>query len=108
MCWIMAHKTEEKVFYFDELVMENTHTGECVEEFIRRYGEHRGKIIINGDASGNYRSSTSEFTNYAIILKRLREHFGNDRVELHIRDFNPPIINRINAFNQRVKTNKGI
>lgn len=108
MCWIMAHKTEEKVFYFDELVMENTHTGECVEEFIRLYGDHRGKIIINGDASGNYRSSASEYTNYAIILKGLREHFGDDRVELHIRDFNPPIISRINAFNQRVKTNKGI
>ena len=44
----------------------------------------------------------------SIILKALREHFGNDRVELHIRDFNPPIISRINAFNQRVKTNKGI
>jgi len=38
----------------------------------------------------------------------LREHFGNDRVKLAIRDFNPPIISRINAFNQRVKTNKGI
>ena len=108
MCWEMAHKTAEKVFYFDELAIENTHTRECAEEFIARYGNHRGKIIINGDASGNYRSSTSEYTNYAIILQVLRKHFGNDRVELAIRDFNPPIINRINAFNQRVKTNKGI
>ena len=108
MCWEMAHKTTEKVFYFDELAIENTHTRECAEEFIARYGNHRGKIIINGDASGNYRSSTSEYTNYAIILQVLRKHFGNDRVELAIRDFNPPIINRINAFNQRVKTNKGI
>ena len=108
MCWEMAHKTTEKVFYFDELAIENTHTRECAEEFIARYGNHRGKIIVNGDASGNYRSSTSEYTNYAIILQILRKHFGNDRVELAIRDFNPPIINRINAFNQRIKTNKGI
>lgn len=108
MCWLMAHKTSEKVFYIDELAIENTHTSECIEEFIARYGSHKGKIIVNGDASGNYRSSTSEYTNYAIILQKLYEHFGRERVEIAIRDFNPPIINRINAFNQRVKTNKGI
>ena len=43
----------------------------------------------------------------------MREHFGkddegNERVTLEIRDGNPPIISRINAFNQKVKTNKGI
>lgn len=108
MCWLMAHKTAEKVFYFDELAIENTYTRECIDEFIAKYGDHRGKIIVNGDASGNYRSSTSEYTNYAIILQELYKHFGKDRVKLEIRDFNPPIINRINAFNQRVKTNKGI
>lgn len=108
MCWLMAHKTDEKVFYFDELTRENTYTQECIDEFISRYGEHRGLIIVNGDASGDYRNAQSQFTNYAIILKSLREHFGNDRVKLEIRDFNPPIINRINAFNQKVKTNKGI
>ena len=108
MCWCMAHKTDEKVFFFDELTRENTHTQECINEFIQRYGDHQGKIIVNGDASGDYRNAQSEFTNYAIILKSLREHFGNDKIELAIRDFNPPIISRINAFNQRVKTNKGI
>lgn len=108
MCWLMAHKTDEKVFYFDELTRENTYTQECIDEFISRYGDHRGDIIVNGDASGDYRNAQSQFTNYAIILKSLREHFGNDRVKLAIRDFNPPIINRINAFNQRVKTNKGL
>ena len=108
MCWIFAHKTDEKVFYFDELAIENTHTRECAEEFLARYGKHEGDIIVNRDASGNYRNSTSEYTNYAIILMILRKHFGPDRVKLEIRDFNPPIINRINAFNQKVKTNKGI
>lgn len=108
MCWELAHKTDEKAFFFDELTRENTYTQECIDEFISRYGDHRGEIIVNGDASGDYRNAQSQFTNYAIILKSLREHFGNDRVKLAIRDFNPPIISRINAFNQRVKTNKGI
>lgn len=108
MCWEIAHKTDEKVFYFDELTRENTYTQECIEEFIVRYGGHKGKIIVNGDASGDYRKSESEYTNYAIILNALRAHFGEDKVKLHIRDFNPPIISRINAFNQRIKSNKGV
>ena len=24
MAWVLAHKTDDKVFYFDEIVMENT------------------------------------------------------------------------------------
>lgn len=108
MCWAMAHITDTKAFFFDELVKENTHTQECIDEFIKRYGGHRGKIIVNGDASGDYRNAQSEYTNYAIILQALRSHFGEDRVILHIRDFNPPILSRVNAFNQKVKTNKGI
>lgn len=109
MCWLVAHKTDDKVFYFDELAIENTYTKECINEFIERYKDHKGKIIINGDASGDYRHAQSEFTNYAIILKALREYFtGEDRVKLEIRDFNPSIISRINAFNERIKTRKGI
>ena len=108
MCWEIAHRTEEKVFFIDEIAIENTHTKECINEFIERYANHKGNIIVNGDASGDYRNAQSEYTNYAIILMALRKHFGNERVMLEIRDFNPPIMNRINAFNERVKTRNGI
>ena len=77
MAWVLAHKTEDKVFYFDELVLENTTTSKTCDEFYARYPEHRGKIIINGDASGDNRSCTSEYTNYVIIKKKL-ESFGYD------------------------------
>jgi hypothetical protein len=48
MAWILAHKTEDKVFFFDELVIENTTTAKACDEFYHRYPNHRGKIIING------------------------------------------------------------
>lgn len=105
MCWIFAHKTEDKVFYFDEIAMENTTTAKACEEFIRRYPAHKGKIIINGDASGDNRSCTSEYTNYVIIKKKLLE-YGYD-TEIQIKSFNPPIKNRIAAFNAKIKNAKG-
>ncbi len=105
MAWVLAHRTEDKVFYFDELVLENTTTAKTCEEFYRRYPHHKGKIIVNGDASGDNRSCTSEYTNYVIIKKKLQS-FGYE-VEIKIKGFNPPIKNRIAAFNAKVRNANG-
>lgn len=105
MCWIFAHKTDDKVFYFDEIAMENTTTAKACEEFLRRYPAHKGNVIVNGDASGDNRSCTSEYTNYVIIKKKLLE-YGYD-TEIRIKPFNPPIKNRIAAFNAKVKNANG-
>ena len=101
MAWVIAHKTDEKVFYFDELVLENTTTSKTCDEFYRRYPNHKGKIIINGDASGDNRSCTSEYTNY-VIIKRKMESFGYE-TDIKIKAFNPPIKNRIASFNAKVR-----
>lgn len=105
MAWVLAHKTDDKVFYFDEIVLENTTTTKACDEFYRRYPEHKGKIIVNGDASGDNRSCTSEYTNYVIIKKKLLS-FGYD-VDIKIKPFNPPIKNRVAAFNAKVRNAKG-
>ena len=105
MCWVFAHKTEDKVFYFDEIAMENATTAMACEEFCRRYPNHKGKIIINGDASGDNRSCTSEYTNYVIIKKKLLQ-YGYD-VEIRIKAYNPPIKTRIAAFNAKIRNADG-
>ena len=105
MAWVLAHKTEDKVFYFDEIVLENTTTSNACEEFCRRYPNHKGKIIINGDASGDNRSCTSEYTNYVIIKKKLLS-YGYD-ADIKIKPFNPPIKNRVAAFNAKVRNANG-
>ena len=66
---------------------------------------HNGKIIINGDASGDNRSCTSEYTNYVIIKKTLLK-YGYE-VDIKIKPYNPPIKNRIAAFNAKVKNADG-
>ena len=105
MAWVIAHKTGDKVFYFDEIVLENTTTSKACEEFYRRYPNHKGKIVINGDASGDNRSCTSEYTNYVIIKKKLLS-YGYD-VDIKIKAFNPPIKNRVAAFNAKVRNANG-
>ncbi len=106
MCWVLAFTSDEKAFFFDEIAMENTTTVECVDEFVKRYPNHKAKIIINGDASGDNRTTTSEYTNYVLIKNRLAHH-GYRNVEFRLKAFNPPIKNRVAAWNNKIKTNDG-
>jgi len=102
MCWAVAHKDSENVYFIDEIVIEKTTTQQCIEEFIRRYPKHKAEIIVNGDASGDNRSTQSEFTNYAIIKNALKD-YGYTNVKFKLRDYNPPVLSRISAFNARVR-----
>ena len=67
---------------------------------------HKAKIIINGDASGDNRSTTSEYTNYIQIKNRLAS-FGYKNVEFRLKPFNPPIKSRIAAWNNKILSNSG-
>lgn len=105
MCWVVAHKDEENIYFINEIVIENTTTQQTIDEFIRKYPNHRGKIIICGDASGDYRNAQSEFTNYMIIKNALEAH--GYKPEFKLRGFNPSVLNRIQSFNARVRNVKG-
>lgn len=108
MCWYIAHTDSKRAFIIDEIVIENTTTQQTIEEFLRRYPQHKSDIIINGDASGDYRSTQSERTNYKIIEKALLEYgYKKENIKFHLRKFNPPIHNRILAFNAKVKNTNG-
>lgn len=108
MCWYVVHTDTKKVFVIDEIVIENTTTQQTIEEFLRRYPDHKGDIIINGDASGDYRSTQSERTNYKIIEKALLDFgYKKEKIKFHLRSFNPPIQSRVHAFNAKVCNAKG-
>ena len=106
MCWILAHIDNHKVYFFDEIVLENTTTTQTCEEFIKRYPYHKGKIIINGDASGDNRTCVSEYTNYMLIRNFFAQKMKRN-VEFHLRQFNPPIKNRVAAFCSMIKSMDG-
>jgi len=106
MCWILAHKTDEKVFFFDEICIENTNTQQAIQYFISKYGDHKGRIIINGDASGDNRSTAGEYSNY-VIIKNALYAAGFKNVDFNLRNYNPPIKNRIAAWNAKTKNVKG-
>ena len=106
MCWGIAHIDKENVYFFDEIVVENATTEICFKEFMRRYPKKDAEIIINGDASGDNRSTQSQFTNYAIMRKLLTDN-GYTNFRFGLRSYNPPILSRVESFNARVKNANG-
>ena len=107
MMWVLAHKTFDKVFFFDEIVLEDVTTEDTIQELIKRYPNHKGKIIINGDAAGKFRSTQSEADNYVIMRNALRRHYPNNQIHLAVRPCNPPVKRRIAGFNAMVKDYNG-
>jgi PBSX family phage terminase large subunit len=107
MSCILAHTTNGKIFYFDEFILENASTEQTIKEVIKAYPDHKASIIINGDASGDNRSTQSEWSNYVIIRNALRKHYKTNNIHLHLRPSNPRIKNRIAAFNAKVLSYDG-
>lgn len=108
MMWCVCHKDDECLYCMDEIVIENCTTEDAVAEFINRYPNHKGNIILCGDASGQYRKTQSNLSDYMIIKNALLRHgYRADKVIQNTRGFNPPIHNRVKAFNQLVFGNDG-
>jgi PBSX family phage terminase large subunit len=107
MSCILAHVTDGKVFYFDEFILENTTTQGTMDEVLKKYPAHKSEIIVNGDASGDNRSTQSEVSNYVIIRNALKRHYPNNKIRFDLRPYNPPIKNRIASFNAMICNHNG-
>lgn len=107
MCWCLAHVTKEKVYFFDEIVLENVTTEDTTQELIRRYPDHKAPIIINGDAAGTFRSTQSEIDNYMIMVNALKRHYPENAIHVVVRPSNPRIKHRITVWNSMVLDARG-
>ena len=105
MCWEIAHKDDNKIYFIDEIAIENVDTRETCEEFLRRYGNHKGVIVITGDASGDRWQAGNKQSNYAVIEKMLDN--AGLKYKLKLRPGNPEIVNRVEAWNNRILTMYG-
>ena len=106
MMWCVCHKDDKNLYQFDEIVIDNCTTQDAINEFINRYPDHKGNIILCGDASGNYRKTQSNQSDYVICKNALMKH-GYEKIIQNTRPFNPPINQSVKAFNQLVYDDNG-
>lgn len=72
-----------------------------------RWKHHRGDVVIYGDPSGGARkTSQTSGTDWEIIRQHMRLTFG-DRVRMRVARAAPPVRDRINAMNTRLRDTAG-
>ena len=67
MCWALAHKDKNDVYFFDEIVTEKTTTQQCIEELKALKNKHIGKdnmVISSSDLMTILNSDSEELKQY--------------------------------------------
>lgn len=89
-------------------IPHNSNTPAVCKRFIKDWGEHEGRVIIYGDATGGARGTAqTEGSDWDLVKRALYDHFGVERVHFRVPKSNPTERARINAVNTRLKSGDG-
>jgi len=100
MCWYICQNYNDMTYILYESILENVTTDIAASQIVELLGDYKNhKIIINGDASGN--SKTTRGVDYIFLKNRLyKEGFNN--IETNLQKKNPSIEWRLSCFNARM------
>ncbi len=101
MASVIAQRRGDRVCVIDEIYLTTSSTEEVCEEFLGRYGDHRGGVRVYGDATGERRYSVSSFSDYALIRRFLKAHPELKGV-VDVGKANPPVRDRVNLVNSKL------
>ena len=99
MSSIVAQKSGDDVQVLDEIALSRASTLEACEEFHGRYANHRGGLVIYGDASGQ-RLQTAGTNDYQIIREFFRRTGYGDR-KVRVPSSNPSVRERVALVNAK-------
>lgn len=89
-------------------IERNSNTPAVCRKLIADWGEHQGRVVCYGDATGGARGSAQVAgSDWDLVKQAMRAHFG-DRVSFRVPSSNPAERARVNAMNARIKTADGV
>lgn len=100
MCSVVAQVRGREVYVLDELVLQRATTRMACEEFVRRFGDYRGRLQVYGDASGA-RMQTTGMSDYQMVKRTLATVWPGD-VEYRVPRHNPPVAERVQLVNAKL------
>lgn len=97
MCWVIGHRYEKRLEWFDELWIRDTNTQATLDVLWAKYQDHKGGFEFYGDAAGKARSTKASASDYQQILNDKRFQAAGRAV--HFPDANPAQKDRFAACN---------
>jgi hypothetical protein len=102
LCGSVGQQAGNTGWTFEEFVLEQASTYDLCDKFITQFRNFRGDVYVYGDATGKRHQTQSKHSDYDIIRNKLRPIFG-DRLHLKVPGHNPPIRDRLNSVNMKLK-----
>jgi hypothetical protein len=112
MCMLLMQRAGDTVHVFDEIVLPNANTEIACQAFLDK-AEPLYKLVagyrrpmnveVYGDASGNQKRTSAAETDWTIIRHFFRRWKGTYQESFHILSANPPVRDRINCVNSRLR-----
>lgn len=100
LCSCIGHKVDDTIRTIDEIHIDaSARVWDATEEFIRRYGKHKGRIDVFGDSSGRNQDVGSAYDKFHLIETAYRGHFGDHRVNICPNYGNPPVFDSVQSVN---------
>lgn len=88
-------------------IPRNSTTEAVCRRLLKDWGDHKGRVMCYGDATGGARGSAKVAgSDWEIIRSILRPHFG-EQLFFKVPRENPPERTRINSVNSRLKSSAG-
>lgn len=97
MCWVLGHRYESHVEWFDEIFKRDTNTPGCLDLLWIKYQNHKGGFEFYGDATGRARKTSASDSDYKLIMKDPR-FIGMGRT-VHYPQSNPSVLDRYASVN---------
>lgn len=89
-------------------IPRNSNTPAVCRKVIEDFGDHEGRVLCYGDATGGARGSAKvQGSDWDLIKAELRGHYGPERVAFKVPAANPPERSRVNAVNSRLRSTSG-
>lgn len=109
MCTVWQIRGGKLMLGIDEIGLKRSNTPAVCRELIAKYGRgglnHRGDIVIYGDATGN--QATTGMSDFDEIIEYLGQHFGDKAIELRVKSVNPRHDRRLKSVNSKLRNSKG-
>lgn len=105
MRWVLGQRRNDDWYWFDEISISNTNSQECAQELVARVQGHDPGVVLCGDASGNSRHSSASQSDYVIICQALDS--AKVKWTNATPDANPPVKERVNTVNAKLKDASG-
>lgn len=106
LCASVGQMRNNVCWTFDEFVLSKASTWDLCDAFISRFGQYKGDIYVYGDATGARHQTQSTQSDYQIIKSKLSSVFGS-RLHFKVPRSNPPVRDRLNAVNSKLKNALG-